>query len=97
MYVQDIRQNVSDIKNNESFQLDGKKCKQKGKKFIFAWKLRGFFASILKTEEQGLQRDIVCLSWPTAPSYMSPNAGWGGEGELQGLSNMSTAVHMEPK
>jgi hypothetical protein len=36
MYVQDIRQNVSDIKNNESFQLDGKKCKQKGKKFIFA-------------------------------------------------------------
>jgi hypothetical protein len=31
----------------------------------------------------GLQRDVVYLGWPIAPSYMSPNAGGG---ELQGLS-----------
>ncbi len=35
----------------------------------------------------GLQRDVVYLGWPIAPSYMSPNAGGGGEGrDLQGLS-----------
>ncbi len=32
----------------------------------------------------GLHRDIVYLGWPIAPSYMSPNAGGGGE--LRGLS-----------
>ncbi len=32
----------------------------------------------------GLQRDVVCLCWPIAPSYMSPNAGRGRE--LRGLS-----------
>ncbi len=26
-----------------------------------------------------LQRDVVYLGWPIAPSYMSPNAGRGGE------------------
>ncbi len=26
----------------------------------------------------GLQRDVVYLGWPIAPSYMSPNAGVGG-------------------
>ncbi len=34
---------------------------------------------------QGLQRDVVNLGWPIAPSYMSPNAGSGGGG-LRGLS-----------
>ncbi len=33
---------------------------------------------------RGLQRDVVHLGWPKAPSYMSPNAG--GVGELRGLS-----------
>jgi hypothetical protein len=34
---------------------------------------------------RGLQRDVVYLCWPIAPSYMSPNAGgWGGE--MRGLS-----------
>ncbi len=31
---------------------------------------------------KGLRRDVVYLGWPIAPSYMSPNAGWG----LRGLS-----------
>jgi hypothetical protein len=34
----------------------------------------------------GLQGDVVFLGWPIAPSYMSPNAGGGGRGELRGLS-----------
>ncbi len=33
---------------------------------------------------RGLQRDVVYLGWPIAPSYMSPNAG--GWGELRGVS-----------
>jgi hypothetical protein len=37
-----------------------------------------------KCMNQGLQSDVVCLGWPIAPSYMSPNAGRGGE--LRGLS-----------
>jgi hypothetical protein len=32
----------------------------------------------------GLQRDVVYLGWPIAPSYMTLNAR--GEGELRGLS-----------
>ncbi len=32
----------------------------------------------------GFQRDVVYLGWPTAPSYVSKNAG--EEGELPGLS-----------
>ncbi len=40
---------------------------------------------------RGLQRDVVYLGWPIAPSCMSPNAGeWG---ELRGSQPMSTAVH----
>jgi hypothetical protein len=27
---------------------------------------------------RGLQRDVVYLGWPIAPSFMSPNAGEGG-------------------
>ena len=27
---------------------------------------------------QGLQRDVVYLGWPIAPSYLSPNVGGGG-------------------
>ncbi len=33
---------------------------------------------------RGLQRDVVYLGWPIAPSYMSPNVGGGGE--FRGLS-----------
>ncbi len=33
---------------------------------------------------RGLQRDVVYIGWPIAPSYMSPKAGEGGE--LWGLS-----------
>ncbi len=33
---------------------------------------------------RSLQRDVVNLDWPIAPSYMSPNAA--GEGEFRGLS-----------
>jgi hypothetical protein len=33
---------------------------------------------------RGLQRDVVYLGWPIAPSYVSTNAG-GGRGELRGL------------
>jgi hypothetical protein len=40
---------------------------------------------------QGLQREVVFLGWPIAPSYMSPKAGGGGE--LRGCQPMSTAVH----
>ncbi len=41
----------------------------------------------------GLQRDVVYLGWPIAPSYRSPNAGGGGGGELLSLSK---AVHRSP-
>ncbi len=37
-----------------------------------------------KERPRGLQRHVVYLGWPIAPSYMSPNAG--GEGELRGFS-----------
>ncbi len=37
---------------------------------------------------RGLQRDVVYLGWPVAPSYMSPNAG--GDRSRP----MSTAVHI---
>jgi hypothetical protein len=37
-----------------------------------------------KEQGRGLQRDVVYLGWPIAPSYMSPNAE--GRGELQDLS-----------
>ncbi len=39
----------------------------------------------LISTSRGLQRDVVSLGWPIAPSYMSPNAGGGG-GALRGLS-----------
>ncbi len=42
-----------------------------------------------------LQRDVVYLGWPIAPSYMSPNEG--EVGEVAGSQPMSRAVHMEPK
>jgi len=34
---------------------------------------------------RGLQRDVVYLGWPIAPSHVSPNAGDGGR-VLRGLS-----------
>jgi hypothetical protein len=40
---------------------------------------------IMRIQRRGLQGDVVNdLSWPIAPSYMSPNAGGGEEG-LRGL------------
>ncbi len=42
---------------------------------------------------RGLQRDVVYLGWPIAPSYMSPNAGEGGELRPAGPPPMSSAVH----
>jgi hypothetical protein len=39
---------------------------------------------------EGLQRNVVYLGLPIAPSSMSPNAGGGGS---CGVSPMSTAVH----
>jgi hypothetical protein len=47
-----------------------------------------------------LQRDVVYLCWPLAPSYTSPNAGDGGGGWLRGLSQwvqLCTSRDMEPK
>ncbi len=35
---------------------------------------------------RGSQRDVIYLGWPIEPSYMNPNAGEGGGGRLQGLS-----------
>jgi hypothetical protein len=37
------------------------------------------------TPAKELQRDVVYLGWPVAPSYLSPNAG-AGVGGLRGLS-----------
>jgi hypothetical protein len=41
------------------------------------WKLVPLLISY--TVSRGLQRDDVSLGWPIASSYMSPNAGEGGE------------------
>jgi hypothetical protein len=43
-----------------------------------------------------LQRDVVYLGWPLAPSYMSPNAEEGWELRPAGSQPMSTAVHRSP-
>jgi hypothetical protein len=37
--------------------------------------------------DTGLQRDVIYIDWPIAPSFMSPNAG---------SQPMSTAVHRSP-
>ncbi len=42
-----------------------------------------------KVEGRGLQRNVIYLGWPIAPSYMSPNAG---AGELRGLSHRERRV-----
>ncbi len=52
--------------------------------FIFIKRARREDFSVNFAVLRGLQRDVVYLSWPIAPSYMSPNAGGGGE--LRGLS-----------
>ncbi len=43
---------------------------------------------------RGIQRDVVYLCWPIAPSCMSPNAG--GRGRVARSEPMSTAVHRSP-
>jgi hypothetical protein len=44
--------------------------------FISLWSMhpRGIIEVILYIYSRGLQRDVVYLGWPIAPSYMSPNA-----------------------
>ncbi len=39
---------------------------------------------MVQVGQEGLQRDVVYLGCPKAPSYMCPNVG--GRGELRGLS-----------
>ncbi len=56
---------------------------------IFAWFAWLFFIKWKLiiwpyNSPRGLQRNVVYLCWPIAPSYLSPNAG--GRGELRGLS-----------
>jgi hypothetical protein len=58
---------------------------------------RSIIVCFLSLLGRGLQRDVVYLDWPIAPSYMSPNAGGGGGGGVAGPKPMSTAVHLEPK
>ena len=56
---------------------------------VDSWgRLDGSSARLNKTTRpwnRVLQRDVY-LCWPIAPSYMSPNAGGGGGGELWGLT-----------
>jgi hypothetical protein len=51
---------------------------------------------LVRSAARGLQRDVVYLGWPIAPSYMSPNAGGVGGGGIVGSQPMSTAVHRSP-
>jgi hypothetical protein len=44
------------------------------------------FWSVFFLFDGGLQRDVVYLGWPIAPSYMSPNAGGGGVAGSQPMS-----------
>ncbi len=58
----------------------------------FVW-----FLTILhiRLGSRGLQRYVVYHGWPIAPSYMSPDAGGGGE--LRGLSQWVHSCTQEPK
>ncbi len=49
---------------------------------------------ILRAHPRGLQKDVVHLGWPIAPSYMSPNAGEGGSCEVSANEYSCT---QEPK
>ncbi len=49
-----------------------------------------------RTESRGLQRDVVYLGWPIAPSYMSPNAGGRGGGGCE-VSATEYSCTQEPK
>jgi hypothetical protein len=46
---------------------------------------------------RGLQRDVVYLGWPLAPSYMSPNAGEGLGGVAGVSANEYSCTHRSPK
>ncbi len=54
------------------------------RKGIYKWDFRcsvgkkWFFYAESDLWARGSQRDVVYVSWPTAPSYMSPNGGGGG-------------------
>ncbi len=53
------------------------------------------FATVQGTvSSKELQRDVVYLGWPIAPSYMSPK--FGGREGVGGSQPMSTAVHRSP-
>ncbi len=46
---------------------------------------------------KGLQRDVIYLCWPIAPSYTSPNGGGKGRGgRLQGLSQWVQLCTLSP-
>ncbi len=67
-------------------------------RLVLARKGGGSFLRCTLCTGQGFKRDVVYLSWPTAPSYMSPNAGVGWGGGVCGVSSneYSTAVHRSP-
>ncbi len=58
------------------------------RKFAFCCFLIGWPAGLCKSG------DVVYIGWPISPSYMSPNAGGGGE--LRGSQPVSTAVYRSP-
>jgi hypothetical protein len=58
------------------------------------WGLRIFLECLLTFTHTGLQRDVVYLGGPIAPSYMSPIAVEGGS---CGSQTMSKAVHILQK
>ncbi len=63
--------------------------------YLYALKCRSLFTPDQTPEIRGSQRDVVYLGWPIAPSYMSPNAGGGGE--LRGLRQWEQLCTWSPK
>ncbi len=74
-----------------TYVSDQKRCA-----FSFLWSTcsRGIIEVILYIYSRGLQRDVVYLGWPIAPSCTSPNAGGGGA--VAGSQPMSTPVNRSP-
>ncbi len=48
-------------------------------------------------DTRGLQRDVVYLDWPIAPSFISPNGGEGVGGGGCGVSANENSCTQEPK
>ncbi len=51
-----------------------------------------FMVNVWLDPTRGLQIDVVYLVWPIAPSYMSPNAGVGGDAESQPWVQLYTGL-----